>query len=49
MGIEEAVREAKRFVTGAIRGCYRWGGVQALNHQAGPGREGSRGESRGFK
>jgi len=33
-GLEEAVREAKRFVTGAIRGHYRWGDVHALNHGA---------------
>jgi len=41
LGMEEAVGEAKRFVTEAIRGHYRWGGVQALNHGGIPGPEGS--------
>jgi hydroxymethylpyrimidine/phosphomethylpyrimidine kinase len=32
MGLEEAVEQAKRFVTEAIRGHFRWGAIQALNH-----------------
>jgi hydroxymethylpyrimidine/phosphomethylpyrimidine kinase len=34
LGLVEAVGQAKRFVTGAIRRHYRWGAVHALNHGA---------------
>ena len=34
LGLEEAVAQAKRYVTTAIRAHYRWGGVHALNHTA---------------
>ncbi len=37
MTLPEAVGRAKRFVTEAIRGHHRWGGIHALNHGAGGG------------
>ncbi len=34
LGLEEAVAQAKRFVTAAIRNHHRWGAIHALNHGA---------------
>jgi len=34
LGLADAVAQAKRFVTGAIRHHHRWGGIHALNHGA---------------
>jgi len=34
LALPEAVAQAKRFVTEAIRHHYRWGGIHALNHSA---------------
>lgn len=34
LDLEEAVGQAKRFVTAAIRHHHRWGGIHALNHGA---------------
>jgi hydroxymethylpyrimidine/phosphomethylpyrimidine kinase len=33
LSLDEAVRQAKAFVAGAIASHYRWGDVDALNHQ----------------
>ncbi len=35
LGLTEAVEQAKRFVTAAIRDCHRWGGIHALDHGGG--------------
>lgn len=35
LSLEQAVAQAKRFVTAAIREHHRWGGIHALNHEAG--------------
>jgi hydroxymethylpyrimidine/phosphomethylpyrimidine kinase len=32
LGLDEAVAQAKRFVTAAIRYHHRWGAIHALNH-----------------
>jgi hydroxymethylpyrimidine/phosphomethylpyrimidine kinase len=33
LGLDEAVAQAKRFVTAAIRDHFRWGEIHALNHR----------------
>ena len=36
LGLEDAVAQAKRFITAAIRDHHRWGAIHALNHSAWP-------------
>ena len=34
LSLPQSIREAKRFITAAIRGSWKWGRIQALDHRA---------------